>query len=110
MITKDAELVSQPTQSKILEMLGVFLFSLFFIFLCLVIRFPTRQTAQAWWVQIDTETPHCTYYFGPFDSAKEADHHQPGYVEDLEQEGAQGIAVVISQCQPQTLTICEEED
>ena len=69
-----------------------------------------RPTAQSWWVKIVTEIPHCTYYFGPFDSAREANHNQTGYIEDLEQEGAKGIAVLISQCQPQTLTICEEED
>ena len=109
-ITKDAELLSPPRQSKVLEMLGVFLFCLFFAVLCLLIRFHRRQTATAWWVKIVTETPHCTYYFGPFDSATEAKLNQSGYIEDLEQEGAKGIAVLVSQCQPETLTICDEED
>jgi hypothetical protein len=91
-------------------MLGVFLFFVFFTFLCLLTRFPRRQTPTDWWVEIVTKTPHCTYYFGPFDSAREADLTQPGYVEDLEQEGAKGISVRISQCQPEILTICEEEE
>lgn len=91
-------------------MLGVFLFCLFFAVLCLFIRFPRRQTATDWWVKIVTETPHCTYYFGPFDSAREAKLNQGGYIEDLEQEGAKGIAVLVSQCQPETLTICDEEE
>lgn len=90
-------------------MLGVFLFCLFFGFLCLLIRFPMRPTAIPWWVKIVTETPQCIYYFGPFDSAREAKLTQSGYVEDLEQEGARGIAVLVSQYQPENLTICEED-
>ena len=108
-LIKDAELASPPAQSKVLSMLGVFLFCLFFTFLSLLIRFSMRQTALDWWVKIVTETPPCTYYFGPFDSAREADLNQSGYVEDLEQEGAKGIAVLILQDQPETLTICDEE-
>jgi hypothetical protein len=61
----------------------------------------------AWWIEIVTEKPACTYYFGPFMSAKEAEEHQAGYIEDLEEEQAEGIRVHIKQCQPQTLTICE---
>lgn len=91
-------------------MLGVFLFLVFFTFLCILLALPQRQTAQAWWVKIVTEKPHCTYYFGPFDSAREADLNQPGYVEDLQQEGATGIVVLISQCQPEYLTFCEEDE
>ena len=89
-------------------MLGLFLFCLSFTLLCLLIRFPTRQRATPCWVKIVTETPHCTYYFGPFNSAREAKQTEPGYVEDLEQEGAKGIDVFISHCQPEALTFCEE--
>ena len=49
----------------------------------------------AWWVEIVTQNPRCTYYFGPFLSSKEADATKAGYVEDLELEGAQGIVVKI---------------
>ncbi len=114
-------------------MLGIFLFLLYFTLLCLFIRFPMRHKARvistvdeswskppqqglspsspngmAWWVKIVTEAPHCTYFFGPFESAGEAHHNQSGYIEDLEQEGAQGIAVHILQDQPETLTIYDE--
>ncbi|MGK7875690.1 MAG: DUF1816 domain-containing protein [Xenococcaceae cyanobacterium] len=58
-----------------------------------------------WWVEISTAQPRCTYYFGPFDSAKEAQFYQPGYIEDLQEEGAEGIIVQIKQCQPKILTI-----
>ncbi|MDX2216631.1 MAG: DUF1816 domain-containing protein [Oculatellaceae cyanobacterium bins.114] len=62
----------------------------------------------AWWVEVITETPRCTYYFGPFSSSKEAEASQNGYVEDLEQEGAQGIKVNIKRCKPSSLTIYDE--
>ena len=63
-----------------------------------------------WWVVIQTAKPRCTYYFGPFESESEAKRDRDGYVEDLTQEGAQGITVEIKQCQqPEALTIDEEE-
>lgn len=63
-----------------------------------------------WWIKIDTSAPSCTYYFGPFNSKKEANIHQPGYVEDLVREKAQGISVETKRClhSPESLTICEE--
>ena len=62
----------------------------------------------AWWVEIITSQPACTYYFGTFITAKDAELSQNGYIEDLEEEKAQGIAVKIKQCQPINLTICQD--
>ncbi len=62
----------------------------------------------AWWVEVVTQNPHCTYYFGPFLSTKEASAALNGYVEDLEQEGATGIKVQVKRCKPQSLTIAED--
>lgn len=59
----------------------------------------------AWWVEVTTASPRCTYYFGPFLSADEAESAQGGYVEDLEQEGAQGITATVKRCKPEALTI-----
>lgn len=59
----------------------------------------------AWWVEIVTDSPSCTYYFGPFVSADEATNHQIGYIEDLESEAAQGIQVAIGRCKPLRITI-----
>lgn len=59
----------------------------------------------AWWVEIVTDSPNCTYYFGPFVSATEATNHQIGYVEDLESEAAQGIQVTLGRCKPLQITI-----
>ncbi|MBE9041472.1 DUF1816 domain-containing protein [Oscillatoriales cyanobacterium LEGE 11467] len=63
----------------------------------------------AWWVKVDTASPACTYYFGPFLSEKEAHNSTNGYVEDLEHEGAQGIGIQVSRCKPNDLTIYQED-
>lgn len=62
----------------------------------------------AWWVEIKTDQPRCTYYFGPFASSTEAEDARPGYVEDLEKENAQGIRVSIRRGKPDQLTIFDE--
>ncbi|MGC1393985.1 MAG: DUF1816 domain-containing protein [Coleofasciculaceae cyanobacterium] len=62
----------------------------------------------AFWVEIVTDNPNCTYYFGPFSSEQEADVSKAGYIEDLEIEGAQGIVVKIKRCKPTNLTIFDE--
>jgi Domain of unknown function (DUF1816) len=65
---------------------------------------------QAWWIEIFTAQPKCTYYFGPFASAWEAEEASSGFVEDLEAESAQGIETKIDRhCQPELLTILHEE-
>lgn len=63
----------------------------------------------AFWVEIVTDNPKCTYYFGPFMGAKEAEAAKSGYIEDLENEGAQGISVTVKRCKPSTLTIFDED-
>ncbi len=67
-----------------------------------------RTVGLAYWVKIDTERPCCTYYFGPFIKAKEAEAAKIGYIEDLKQEGALGITVTIDHFKPQELTICDD--
>jgi hypothetical protein len=62
----------------------------------------------ALWVEIITDKPRCTYYFGPFFNDQEASAAKAGYVEDLENEGAQGISVSIKRCKPTNLTIFDE--
>lgn len=62
----------------------------------------------AYWAEITTDTPRCTYYFGPFLSKQEAISAQNGYVEDLMGEEAQGIKVLIKRCKPKQLTIFDE--
>ena len=61
-----------------------------------------------WWAEITTTKPRCIYYFGPFPTYAEAQAAYRGYIEDLDNEGAQGLVVVIKRCQPDILTICDE--
>lgn len=68
-----------------------------------------ESMGMAWWVKIVTKKPDCTYYFGPFASHREAQLSQLGYIEDLEQERPQLIAIEIKQCQPKELTIFDDE-
>lgn len=62
----------------------------------------------AFWVEIFTENPKCTYYFGPFLTIKEAQEASLGYVEDLRTENAQGIRTHVKRMKPSTLTICDD--
>lgn len=62
-------------------------------------------SSLAWWLEISTQQPQATYYFGPFSTAEEAQGSQGGYLEDLEQEGAQDITVQVKWCKPKQLTI-----
>ncbi len=63
-----------------------------------------RKKLLSWWVIIHTTIPECTYYFGPFLELEEAKTSQFGYIEDLLDEQARGLSVVIKRCQPTTLT------
>ncbi|WP_017318141.1 DUF1816 domain-containing protein [Mastigocladopsis repens] len=69
-----------------------------------------EQIEMDWWVEILSHKPCCIYYFGPFDSAKEAALAQDGYIEDLVNEGAEGITVQIKWCKPRGLTIFPEDE
>lgn len=68
-----------------------------------------EKLGLAWWIEIITENPQCTYYFGPFVSAKSAQKAQPGYIQDLEQEKARIISTKLKRCQPKELTVCADE-
>lgn len=66
--------------------------------------------SKPWWVEIATDQPRCLYYFGPFNSEAEAAQHKGGFIEDLEQEGAQQIDVTIKSCaEPAHLTVIYTE-
>ncbi len=67
-----------------------------------------QRLGWAWWIEIATQNPRCTYYFGPFLSIKDANAAKAGYIEDLEQEGAQGLVVSVKRCKPSNLTIFDD--
>jgi hypothetical protein len=90
-------------------MLAILLFAIYFVVFSILI-FDFKSEAQLkWWVEVKTHYPVCTYYFGPFDSQQEAKAHHADYLNDLYAEGAQGIDYQIKRCQPQALTISDED-
>ncbi|MFM7572832.1 MAG: DUF1816 domain-containing protein [Snowella sp.] len=81
---------------------------LFLIYLALIgIVFSAKN--PKWWIKVDTQIPVCTYYFGPFESMQEAESSQVDYLQDLQEEGAEGISYVIQKCSPKHLTIAEDD-
>ena len=59
-----------------------------------------------WWIKVTTAEPNCIYYFGPYDSQSEAMGAKPGFIEDLEQEGAVQIEASFQRSpEPDELTI-----
>jgi len=64
-----------------------------------------EELTLAWWLEVLTESPHCTYYFGPFQTLESALLSQSRYIKELLDEGAEGITVQIKYCKPQKLTI-----
>ena len=68
-----------------------------------------QELSTAWWAEIITASPRCTYYFGPFQTHDEAKAAYPGYIEDLDSEGALALVVIIKRCNPDVLTIFDEE-
>jgi hypothetical protein len=67
-----------------------------------------EQLGMAVWIEVVTDAPRCTYYFGPFSSFPEAEAALPGYREDLEAEGAVVVGLVTRRCKPDLLTIYDE--
>jgi Domain of unknown function (DUF1816) len=65
---------------------------------------------KAWWIEISTDLPNITYYFGPFITSTAAESSVPGYIQDLQAEAAQGIRVQLKRCRPTRLTIDHEEN
>lgn len=62
----------------------------------------------AYWLEVVTDKPDCIYYFGPFATSRKARQSQPGYLEDLEQEGAHVLLTKIQRCRPKSLTIFQD--
>ncbi|MEM6435025.1 MAG: DUF1816 domain-containing protein [Cyanobacteria bacterium P01_D01_bin.115] len=72
-----------------------------------MLPFFSSSAPRPWWVKVHTQAPRCVYFFGPFDSAREAKSYRQGYVEDLVHEGAQGIRTATHRGNPPRLTIEE---
>lgn len=62
-----------------------------------------------WWVEVDTDSPKRTYFFGPYDSREEASNQTTSYIRNLEKKGAQKISINIKQGrQPTELRASED--
>ena len=81
-------------------MLSFVLFLILFSIICIA-----WFTNRPWWVRVTTGSPKCTYYFGPFNSAQEAQANHQGHIDDLVGEGAEGIEYTIEKGRPKQLTI-----
>lgn len=68
-----------------------------------------EQQNLAWWVEIVTDRPPCTHYFGPFATARTAKLAQIARMEDFEQEGSKIVFVAVRRCQSQLLTSFDNE-
>ena len=62
------------------------------------------------WLKVRTQAPECVYFFGPFNSSREARDHQDGYITDLVREGARDIRVTLQNKEPQVLTLVKGLD
>jgi Domain of unknown function (DUF1816) len=62
----------------------------------------------AYWLEVVTENPQCLYYFGPFTTSEQARQAEPGYLEDLEQEGAHILLTKVQRCRPKSLTVFQD--
>jgi hypothetical protein len=60
------------------------------------------------WIEIITDSPRCTYYFGPFASQSEAEVAKIGFIEDLEAEGSKCLAVTMKRSKPENLTVYDD--
>lgn len=70
---------------------------------------PMGARSRQWWVEVDTDLPKRTYYFGPYESKDEASHNTKGYIKDLEKKGAKNISIKIQEgSQPSQLTASDE--
>ena len=58
-----------------------------------------------WWIGILTSKPDYIYYFGVFNSYREAELSKNDYIQDLKEEKAKIIDIQIKQCQPKQLTV-----
>ncbi|MEG4172919.1 MULTISPECIES: DUF1816 domain-containing protein [unclassified Microcoleus] len=87
-----------------ISMLGMF-FTAFW-----VLAQPASSTRRnEWWVEVDTDSPKGTYYFGPYDSRQEASDNSNNYIRDLENKGSKKISINIKQgSQPTQLRASEE--
>ena len=90
-------------------MFGLYLFAMYVAAFWILTQPTGGSRGREWWVEVDTDSPKRTYYFGPYESKDEASNNTTGYIKDLEKKGAKKISINIKQGrQPSQLTATDE--
>lgn len=55
---------------------------------------------KSWWLEILAASPSCGYFFGPFESEREALQEQLRHIKDIEQQGREVLLVSVVRRQP----------
>lgn len=90
-------------------MFELYMFGMFLAAVSILTQPMTSGRGRQWWVEVDTDSPQHTYYFGPYDTKDEASNNTNAYITDLEKKGAKNISIHIKQGrQPSQLKASEE--
>ena len=91
------------------NMFEISMLGMFFTAFWLLAQPASNIRRGEWWVEVDTDSPKRTYYFGPYDSREEASNRSNGYIRDLENKGSKKISINIKQgSKPSQLRASEE--
>lgn len=90
-------------------MFGLYLFGMYVAAFWILTQPMGSGRGREWWVEVDTDSPKRTYYFGPYETKDEASNNTSGYIKDLEKKGSKKISINIKQGrQPSQLTASDE--
>lgn len=78
-------------------MFGLYLFGMYVAAFWILTQPMGSSRGREWWVEVDTDSPKRTYYFGPYETKDEASNNTNGYIKDLEKKGAKKISINIKQ-------------
>ena len=57
-----------------------------------------NKLGLAWWAEIETEQPSCTYWFGPFITKRNLKENISSFIKDLSDEGSKNIKHSFVRC------------
>lgn len=90
-------------------MFGLSMFAMYLAAFWILAQPMGSSRGREWWVEVDTESPNRTYYFGPYQSRDEASNNTSGYIKDMENKGSKNITINLKQGrQPTQLKASEE--
>ncbi len=90
-------------------MFELYMFGMFLAAVSILTQPMVSARGREWWVEVETDSPKRTYYFGPYDNKDEASNNTSSYITDLEKKGAKNIRINIKQGrEPSQLKASEE--